>query len=138
MVAKRNRKREHDRNEWVANYKDTPGYKSGEKKKEAKKDAKEEKTPTKNVILMGAPKQKKEISIKATETKKQASSNDDSTLTKEDSPFGKSEKEKSTKNTNDDVVKNGGSHMNLGRVFFVLTALLTIFLGLGSSLNWFA
>jgi len=134
MVAKRNRKREYDRNEWETNNIN----KSTDKAKEKKgKEKKEDKVTSENVILMGAPQQKKEIPKVTTEAKKQTLSETTKIFDEKDSPFGKPKEKKPIETTNNEVVKNGGSHMNLGRVFFVLTALLIIFLGLGNSVNWF-
>jgi hypothetical protein len=122
MANKKNRKRENrreKREEKDNQKKEIPSKKAKEKKKEA----------LENVILMGAPEVKKEISPK--ELKKQVP------LEGVDTSHTKAEEKKPIEITNNVVHNTAPKAMNLGRVFFAITAILLVYLGVGSALNWF-
>jgi len=130
MPAKDNRKGERDKESEGMNKKNLyfTGVDQNKKIFENKEKEKNTEKETENVILMGAPKPKKKVSKIGLKAKIPSRFTRTGTSSKEEKP---------AKATGNVANKNGGSHINLGRVFLGLTALLIAFLILGDSLDWF-
>ena len=120
MAKKRDRERERRQQEGDI-----------ERKEEKKEEQKAEKSTKEEVILMGAPAPKKQITEPKKETKTRLFPDEKDTDSK------KKEEAKPIEITNNVGAAGKESHINLGRLFLWLAVIFVLFLFFGNIFGWF-